>query len=63
MKWEIKKKKPKVNLTVRVDPDDLKELDNILKQQGITRSVFLQSVITQYIERSGKDGAGGEERN
>lgn len=63
MKWEIKKKKPKVNLTIRVDPDDLKELDNILKQQGITRSVFLQSVITQYIERSGKDGAGGEERN
>lgn len=50
MTWTIKRTQPKVNLTVRVDPDELKELDQILGQEGITRSVFLQSVISQYIE-------------
>lgn len=53
MEWNIEKPKKKVNLTVRVDPDDLKSLDDILKQQGITRSVFLQSVISQYVEEKG----------
>lgn len=50
MKWNIKKSEPKVNLTIRVNPSELKALDDILKQQGITRSAFLQSIISQYIE-------------
>lgn len=54
MEWNIKKSEPKVNLTVRVNPNDLKALDDILEQQGITRSTFLQSVISQYIEEAGK---------
>lgn len=53
MKWNIKKSEPKVNLTVRIDPDELKALDDILKRQGITRSTFLQSVISQYVEEKG----------
>ena len=54
MEWNIKKSEPKVNLTVRVSPNDLKALDDILEQQDITRSTFLQSVISQYIEEAGK---------
>lgn len=54
MEWNIKKSEPKVNLTVRVNPNDLKVLDDILEQQDITRSTFLQSVISQYIEEAGK---------
>lgn len=54
MEWNIKKSEPKVNLTVRVNPNDLKALDDILEQQDITRSAFLQSVISQYIEEAGK---------
>lgn len=54
MEWNIKKSEPKVNLTVRVNPNDLKALDDILEQQDITRSTFLQSVISQYIEEAGK---------
>ena len=54
MEWNIKKSESKVNLTVRVNPNDLKALDEILEQQDITRSTFLQSVISQYIEEAGK---------
>lgn len=50
-------KKPhrKINMTVRVDPDDLDKLDQILKKENITRSHFIQSVIAQYTNQNSKD--------
>jgi len=48
----ISKPQRKVNMTVRVDPNDLEVLDEILKAEKITRSTFIQSVIQQYIQQN-----------
>lgn len=48
---EIKKdkKNQKVMISVRVDPEELKQLDAICKANNLTRSVVLQSLITDLV--------------
>lgn len=46
-----KKPQRKINMTVRINPSDLDKLDRILKEENITRSHFVQSVIAQYINQ------------
>ncbi|MFD0944680.1 hypothetical protein [Savagea faecisuis] len=50
-----KKPQRKINMTVRIDPVDLDKLDQILKEENITRSHFIQSVIAQYINQNSKE--------
>ena len=48
---EIKKdkKNQKVMISVRVDPEELEQLDAICKANNLTRSVVLQSLITDLV--------------
>ena len=48
---EIKKDKKtqKVMISVRVDPEELEQLDAICKAHNLTRSVVLQSLITDLV--------------
>ena len=50
-----KKPQRKINMTVRIDPVDLNKLDQILKEENITRRHFIQSVIAQYINQNSKE--------
>lgn len=43
------KKTQKVTISLRVDPEELEQLDAICKANNLTRSVVLQSLITDLV--------------
>lgn len=55
MIYDVSKPKNKVSVTIRVDPDDLKRFDELIKGQQLSRSEVLQSYISGYIDHFDKE--------